>query len=215
MSIVTQLKRCSKCKREKETEEFCKHSGMKDGLQSYCKECARQVSKQWHAEHPDYARQWAKEHPDAVANATRRWKKKHPDVVRARNSRHRAKSYDRVRRAIKRWEQSHKDHVNEYHKQWRAKNPDRSHAMINRANRSRRAKLNGSSGSYSDQEWMDLCSLYNNRCLCCGKTGDLTSDHVVPLADGGNSDISNIQPLCKSCNSSKGVLHTDYRLEAT
>jgi 5-methylcytosine-specific restriction endonuclease McrA len=40
----------------------------------------------------------------------------------------------------------------------------------------------------------------------------LTEDHVVPLSLGGSNDIDNIQPLCKSCNSSKRGRHIDYRL---
>lgn len=36
-------------------------------------------------------------------------------------------------------------------------------------------------------------------------------DHVVPVLFGGSNDISNIQPLCRSCNSSKGASTVDYR----
>ncbi|MBE9479815.1 MAG: HNH endonuclease [Chloroflexi bacterium] len=66
-------------------------------------------------------------------------------------------------------------------------------------------------GDYTLQEWEDLCAIYDNRCLCCGR-GDLllTVDHIIPLIDGGSNNISNIQPLCKSCNSSKHIKHTDY-----
>lgn len=52
----------------------------------------------------------------------------------------------------------------------------------------------------------------NNRCIApgCGK-GPVTMDHVIPVSLGGEHAPSNIQPLCRSCNSAKGVGTTDYR----
>ena len=61
------------------------------------------------------------------------------------------------------------------------------------------------------EEFEALCKGYDNRCLRCGR-GDvqLTPDHVVPLSLGGNNLISNIQPLCGSCNS-WNIKVLDYR----
>jgi len=60
-----------------------------------------------------------------------------------------------------------------------------------------------------------MCELYGNRCLACGDTGvALEADHVVPLTRGGTDGISNIQPLCESCNRRKLVGTTGYRLNA-
>jgi len=42
------------------------------------------------------------------------------------------------------------------------------------------------------------------------QTGDLTADHVVPLAAGGAPfDIGNCAVLCRSCNSTKGATEPD------
>ena len=41
------------------------------------------------------------------------------------------------------------------------------------------------------------------RCVCCGSTRDLTSDHVQPLARGG-SNASRQVTSCRACKSSRG-----------
>ena len=56
-----------------------------------------------------------------------------------------------------------------------------------------------------------ICEAYGNRCLRCGSEVDLTRDHVLPRSRGGSDAVANIQPLCRRCNSVKGVGETDYR----
>lgn len=44
------------------------------------------------------------------------------------------------------------------------------------------------------------------QCQSCGKTSSqtkLTVDHIIPLARGGQNDISNLQTLCFTCNQEK------------
>jgi hypothetical protein len=53
--------------------------------------------------------------------------------------------------------------------------------------------------------------LHGNKCLCCGSQENICIDHVVPVYKGGKNEIENFQPLCKSCNSSKGTKIIDYR----
>ena len=40
-------------------------------------------------------------------------------------------------------------------------------------------------------------------CIYCGKEGDTTFDHLIPLNKGGEDTITNQVPACQSCNSSK------------
>jgi 5-methylcytosine-specific restriction enzyme A len=44
----------------------------------------------------------------------------------------------------------------------------------------------------------------NHTCQNCGATEKLTIDHIIPLAEGGSNDLSNLQTLCLRCNTSKG-----------
>lgn len=46
-----------------------------------------------------------------------------------------------------------------------------------------------------------------NACLECGATENLTIDHIRPVVLGGDDADSNLQTLCKLCNSRKGGRH--------
>ena len=43
------------------------------------------------------------------------------------------------------------------------------------------------------------------RCIVCGSHKDLCVDHIHPESRGGSSELSNLQTLCRSCNSAKGT----------
>jgi hypothetical protein len=45
---------------------------------------------------------------------------------------------------------------------------------------------------------------YNNKCVWCGATENLTIDHIKPVKLGGDNSDKNLQVLCRSCNSCKG-----------
>ena len=63
-------------------------------------------------------------------------------------------------------------------------------------------------GYFSKKEWEELKKKYNYTCSSCGMIEPkikLTKDHIIPLNKNGTNWIDNIQPLCGSCNSKKGI----------
>jgi hypothetical protein len=42
-------------------------------------------------------------------------------------------------------------------------------------------------------------------CLLCGSVEDLAIDHVIPVLHGGGNEETNLQTLCRPCNSRKGA----------
>ncbi len=120
---------------------------------------------------------------------------------------HRAENLERV--LI--WQAEHPEKPREYKRKHKKAHPEEMLAYKRRRN----ARIAENGGHYTREEWVELCVRFDNRCVCCGEKKLLEPDHVVPVAKGGSSDISNIQPLCARCNVLKHVKIIDYRLRWT
>jgi 5-methylcytosine-specific restriction endonuclease McrA len=157
-----------------------------------------------------YNKQWRTENADKKSQCDKRWALENKDKVKENHKRWLSNPLNSLKIAVlsKMWREENKDRAREQGKKWRKNNKDLSISFVHE----RRARLRGAEGKYTVKEWNNLIEKYCNKCVCCGRTDvKLTVDHVKPLIAGGNNTIDNIQPLCKSCNSSKGAKHIDYR----
>lgn len=75
-------------------------------------------------------------------------------------------------------------------------------SLRNKHNR-RRTRESANGVFYVSPEF--LVNLYNSPCVVCGSTEDIGADHIVSIVRGGTYSESNLQPLCRPCNSSKGI----------
>lgn len=66
-------------------------------------------------------------------------------------------------------------------------------------------------GKFSPEKWHALCLHYGDCCLGCRQKRELFPDHIVPKSRGGSDTMDNLQPLCRRCNSRKGVKTIDMR----
>jgi 5-methylcytosine-specific restriction endonuclease McrA len=86
-----------------------------------------------------------------------------------------------------------------YHRNYCKRHPE----TISHLKARRYARERGALGSHTLTEWKELKATFGYKCANCHQQKQLTKDHIVPLSQGGNDFISNIQPLCRNCNSKK------------
>ncbi len=156
---------------------------------------------------PVYRRNYYLLHKSEAAQKQAEYRAKHKMEISEGGKRDYEKNKVVIQERHARWREAHREYARVYGAQWAANNRDRKQVAAER----RRSKEVGATGSHTHNEWLALLRAYDNKCLRCGTTGRLTEDHIIPLSLGGTNDISNIQPLCKPCNSVKETKTTDYR----
>ncbi len=157
------------------------------------------------------AKRWKQENKDKVSKHNKKYYETHKDYYKTYYKEYNAKNKDEQKKRWLNWYANNTKKRSAYNKEYSKTHPEGNH----KRHRARYARVNGVVGNhFTDAQFEELCNVYENKCLCCGRTDvELTADHVVPITLGVpySDQIENIQPLCLSCNSKKGVRAIDYR----
>lgn len=83
---------------------------------------------------------------------------------------------------------------------------DHHRKLLQRRIRSQRLAEARACGTHTDAEWFAIVSRFDSRCVRCGcwPMPRPCKDHIVPIYQGGSDAATNLQPLCRQCNTSKG-----------
>jgi 5-methylcytosine-specific restriction endonuclease McrA len=184
------VKKCYLCDKYKSVEEFRKG-------RNQCRDCVKERGRKNYIEKKDNyiarAKKWAEGNPEKRREIARNWVYRNKEKLGA---------------TARDWYSNNKERSKENLRIWRKNHPEQ--VRIQKINR--RAIERNAVGEITLREWVDLRERFGNICLCCRRDDVIiTLDHVVPLILGGANEISNVQPLCGSCNSKKGSKDTDYR----
>lgn len=105
------MKRCSRCRAEKEFSEFFIDRSRRDGLTHACKKCRAECAAKWLQENREAVlakmARYRREHPEIMKASHLRWKERHPERAAQNNIQWREKNrvhhnaYKAARRAEK------------------------------------------------------------------------------------------------------------------
>jgi len=168
--------------------------------------------------------EYAKAHPESRRASYTKWATANPEYNKARRKKHYDENKEqakivrqeylsnpenvaKVKASRKKYYEENREREIAKVLEWQKQNPEYKKAI----DQNRRTQKTKAGGSFTVQEWVVLCEKYDYRCVCCHKKRKLTIDHIVPVSKGGTSNIENLQPLCRSCNSRKGTNTVDYR----
>jgi 5-methylcytosine-specific restriction endonuclease McrA len=203
-------KTCKWCGLTKELSEFYDGRWGKK-----CKVCVRSRAQKYRREHVEQYAEYEKARatlPHRV-EARRRCQEEHKEQISEYKKRWAADNEEKVAASKLAYYEREREEVIARSKKWAEENSERVQQAKANNRRKRRAARHASHGNFTAEEFKELCERYGNKCLACGDAeAVLEADHVVPLTRGGSDEISNVQPLCGSCNRKKFVNIIDYRL---
>lgn len=204
VEIPEGTKYCRKCGRVLPLDAFQKSSKLRDGRQTYCRECRNSRAKaQAYPPRTEGSKKCPRCGSILPVSEFPRNKRRKDGLSSWCNECNQTHASE--------WRGFNAERHREYTAQWQRDNPD----LANARNHRYRARLLSAPGAgWTPEQWQAVLDHYapGGKCLACGKKRKLTVDHVVMLQDGGANDITNVQPLCRRCNSRRESV--DYRPDA-
>lgn len=130
------MKTCYKCKQEKDLEEFPYQVKARGYRASICRECGKEVSRQYAATHKEAGnkskrewvkrnlekekervRKYAQEHPEKQIERSKRYRDRHPEVIVAYSKKYRTENPEKYKEIKNKSIEKHRDKMNAHRRE--------------------------------------------------------------------------------------------------
>lgn len=179
------MKKCSKCKLEKDETEFNKNKSKKDGLSTECKLCKRQQDAKYREENSKSIQLYLKEYNQINKDVLYEQKKEYRTVNKTAHLKRQNNWYEKNKEDVK-------ERVALYKKEY----PEQYRMYANRRAASKKTDI---IEIFTHQ---DIINVYGDKCFYCGGLFEHI-DHYMPLSRGGSHTLENVRPSCEHCNLTK------------
>lgn len=147
-------------------------------------------------------------HREAISAKAKIYREENREKISAKNRSGYARTKERKLALGAQWRADNKERMRDLVKAWEKANPERLRQHRVMGAHRRRALVRGcaTDESFTRENIESLRARAGRKCAICRLSKPrLTIDHIFALAAGGSNILSNIQFLCKPCNSAKGM----------
>lgn len=217
---------CTRCGKWKEIEEYSKST--RDGYKSQCKECDNLASKQRYQKNKEkYAqkrKQYYYSNKEKIIEQQKQYVKANEEYYSEYNKQYAQDNSDKLKEYRRQYRKDNIEHIKEYQGMYKKDNAEIIKIKNHKYFQSEKGKANSYRAymkrrsykmkvKFSPHQRKDILERDDYTCQCCGikvhdeKVNNETKahiDHIIPISRGGDSEPSNLQVLCRTCNLRKG-----------
>ena len=138
------MKKCNKCKLEKELIEFYKNKTSKDGYRSECKLCKNSIaknyyknnkeifekySKDWRNNNKEYIKEYNKTYnennKEYLQESSKKWRDNNKEAIKEKDKIRYANNKETIKERSKKWREENSERKKETDKEWRINNKEK------------------------------------------------------------------------------------------
>ena len=158
------MKVCSKCRLEKELNDFSKRSASKDGLNPRCKSCDKAYKEANKERINDYQKAYRKANKERLKTRDKAWRQANKERIKTRDKDYRKANKERLKACFKAWRQANSGKINSL------------------AAKRRAAKLQRTPHWLTEEDHLDIQAFYIEAKRLTKETGiNHHVDHIRPL----------------------------------
>ncbi len=205
-SVSVGSKACCTCKFPKPLtkEYFGVDSKHKTGFKKRCKSCRKKEYEDKREINMARSKKRYDEKKDEILKKNKEYKEKRSEWYKEYHAKYYRENETEIRKRTKNYFENNKEKMLEVCRVYRVKNTVKNRSDRRRYEQIRRSRKVGLEHSLTVQQWLFICSHFDECCAYCGNGEKLAQEHFVPLSFGGEYTHNNIIPACITCNSSKG-----------
>lgn len=196
-------KKCSKCGIKKDFDEFHNDRTRCNGKKYICKLCDKLQTETYRVKNKN-----------KVLISQRKYYYENKGTVSETHAEYRKNNKEKIQIQSAKYYIDNKGKIRENHKKYNMTEAGKISAK--KSLHKRRYLKNNSKDILNAEEWNIVLQLQGYKCIKCNNYFDKidpTIDHIIPVTRGGNFNKTNVQALCGSCNSKKGIKTIDYRAD--
>lgn len=179
------MKKCGKCKLEKDENDFHKNKAKTDGCATECKDCKKRLDIKYREENRDY-----------YLNYLRSYREENKNELDAKKKVYISQNKEKHQTRIHKWYLKNQDSIKARVSLYKKEHPEQYQMYNNRRAASKKTDI---VDIFTHQ---DIINKYGNKCFYCPGSFDHI-DHYMPLSKGGMHTLENVRPSCVECNLTK------------
>lgn len=173
-----------------------------------------------------HRKQYQQENKKSILENKKRYYKENKEKITEYQKQYRQENKELIAEKMKQYGQENKEKISENKKLYQQENKEiiaQKRKLYSQSDKGReviyknvlKRKSYKMKVKYTPHQRLEILDRDGWNCQCCGievhdrSTGDWNTpdkaniDHIIPISKGGNSEPSNLQVLCRTCNLSK------------